>query len=158
MSSSYPEPTTTTPTETCLRACRDQCRVPTVVCRVTSGVWRARAGTREDSMLREPRVIVVREGERLRDAGSQTAGMFREMAFTAEDLWVGVVTTAPGDMSAWHHHGDHDTYAYVTSGLKRIEYGPGGEQSILAQPGDFIHVPSGVVHREGNPAGDVSRS
>jgi len=69
-----------------------------------------------------------------------------------------MVTTEPGEMSAWHHHGDHDTYAYVVSGLKRIEYGPGGTRSLIAGPDDFIHLPKGFMHREGNPSGELSRS
>ena len=104
----------------------------------------------------QPRV--VRDGQRLRDPDQQTPGVLREQAFSTDDVWVGVVTTEPGDMSAWHHHGDHDTYAYVVSGTKRIEYGPGDTQSLTAEPGDFVHLPKGLIHREGNPSEEVSRS
>jgi uncharacterized RmlC-like cupin family protein len=61
-------------------------------------------------------------------------------------------------MTAWHYHGDHDTYAHVVSGLKRIEYGPGGTRSLIAGPDDFIHLRKGLIHREGNPSGELSRS
>jgi uncharacterized RmlC-like cupin family protein len=101
---------------------------------------------------------LVRAQDRVREAALQTAGVFREQAFVADGAWVGVVTTEPGEMSAWHHHGDHETYAYVVSGFKRIEYGPSGTRSLTAAPGDFIHVPKGLLHREGNPSGDLSRS
>jgi uncharacterized RmlC-like cupin family protein len=101
---------------------------------------------------------VVRDAQRLRHTDEQTHGVVREQAFSTDDAWVGVVTTEPGDMSAWHHHGDHDTYAYVVSGSKRVEYGPGGGQSLKAGPGDFIHLPKGLIHREGNPSTEVSRS
>jgi uncharacterized RmlC-like cupin family protein len=101
---------------------------------------------------------VVRDEQRLRLPGLQTAGVLREQAFSTDDAWVGVVITEPGAMSAWHHHGDHETYAYVVSGSKRIEYGPGGAQSLTAGPGDLIHLPQGLMHREGNPSGEVSRS
>jgi uncharacterized RmlC-like cupin family protein len=40
----------------------------------------------------------------------------------------------------------------VLSGLIRMESGPGGEQVVEAGPGDFIRVPSEVVHRESNPS------
>ena len=66
---------------------------------------------------------VVRAQQRLRQAALQTDGVFREQAFSTDDAWVGIVTTEPGEMSAWHHHGDHDTYAYVVSGLKRSSTG-----------------------------------
>jgi uncharacterized RmlC-like cupin family protein len=101
---------------------------------------------------------IVRGQHRLRKAALQTTGVVREEAFTTDGAWVGVVTTEPGEMSAWHHHGDHDTYAYVVSGLKRIEYGPGGTRSVTAGPDDFLHLPKGLLHREGNPSGEVSRS
>lgn len=101
---------------------------------------------------------VVQAEQRLRAAALQTAGVLREQAFSTDDVWVGVVVTEPGAMSAWHHHGDHDTYAYVVSGSKRIEYGPGGTQVLVAGPDAFIHVPKGLVHREGNPSEEVSRS
>jgi uncharacterized RmlC-like cupin family protein len=67
------------------------------------------------------------------------------------------------DHGAWRDvsvasHGEHDTYAYVVSGLKRIEYGPGGTASLVARPDDFIHLPMGLLHREGNPSEEVSYS
>jgi uncharacterized RmlC-like cupin family protein len=102
--------------------------------------------------------MLVQAHQRQRQASIQTAGVLREQAFSADEVWVGIVTTEPWKMSAWHHHGDHLTYAYLVSGLKRIEYGPEGDQSIVARPGDFIYLPKGLVHREGNPSGEVSRS
>jgi uncharacterized RmlC-like cupin family protein len=104
----------------------------------------------------QPRV--VRAQQMLQQAALQTVGVLREQAFSTEDVWVGIVTTQPGETSAWHHHGDHETYAYVVSGLKRIDYGPGGTHALIAGPEDFIHLPKGLIHREGNPSGEVSRS
>jgi uncharacterized RmlC-like cupin family protein len=101
---------------------------------------------------------IVPAQHRERHAALQTAGVVREQAFVTDDAWIGVVTTEPGEMSAWHHHGDHDTYAYVVSGLKRVEYGPGGTRSVTAGPDDFIHLPKRLLHREGNPSKELSRS
>lgn len=109
-------------------------------------------------MEEHPHPTVVRTQHRVRQAAFQTIGLLREEAFSTDDVWVGIVITQPGEMSAWHHHGEHDTYAYVLSGLKRIEYGPGGAESLVAGPDDFIHLPKGLPHREGNPSKDVSRS
>jgi len=106
----------------------------------------------------EIRPRVVRDDQRVRQTDQQTPGVLREQAFSTDDVWIGVVTTEPGDMSAWHHHGEHETYAYVVSGTKRIEYGPRGAQSLTAGPGDFIHIPKGLIHREGNPSTEMSRS
>ncbi len=95
-------------------------------------------------------VVVVRPGERV--AGPSTPGMAREQAIVTEDLWSGYVTTEPAMVSAWHHHGGHRTVFYVMEGRVRIEFGPGGAESVDAGPGDFVFVDGGVVHRESNPA------
>jgi uncharacterized RmlC-like cupin family protein len=109
-------------------------------------------------MEEELQPVIVRDEQRLRQTDQQTPSVLREEAFSTDNAWIGIVITEPGDMSAWHHHGDHDTYAYVVSGTKRIEYGPGGAESLTAEPGDFVHLPKGLIHREGNPSTEVSRS
>lgn len=80
-----------------------------------------------------------------------SAGMIRERAIEVDGLWAGLVRTAPGMTSGWHHHGDYDTSIYVARGTMRMESGPGGRDVIEAKAGDFLHVPKGAVHREGNP-------
>jgi uncharacterized RmlC-like cupin family protein len=81
--------------------------------------------------------------------------MRRRRAIEVPGLWSGAVHTQPGALSAWHHHGDHETSIYVVSGRMRLEFGPGGESAVEAGPGDFIHVPAHAIHRESNP-GDVT--
>jgi uncharacterized RmlC-like cupin family protein len=80
-----------------------------------------------------------------------TPGMRRRRAFDAPGLWSGLVDTDAGSTSGWHHHGEHETSIYVVSGAMRLEFGPGGRSVVDAEPGDFVHVPAGVVHRESNP-------
>jgi quercetin dioxygenase-like cupin family protein len=77
-----------------------------------------------------------------------TAGMTRQHAITADGLTSGTVTTAPGIVSGWHHHGTHETSIYVVRGALRMESEAG---AFEAHEGDFIHVPAGAVHRESNP-------
>jgi uncharacterized RmlC-like cupin family protein len=76
---------------------------------------------------------------------------------TASDLYekrnVGI-TPAPKRPSGWHHHGDYDTYIYVLAGSLHFEFGPEGTQVVEAGPGDFVHVPRQVVHRESNRSAD----
>lgn len=88
------------------------------------------------------------DGRRVADP---TPGKVREQAIAVGGLWSGLVRTEPGVASGWHHHGDHDTSVYVIAGTLRIEFGPGGTQSADAGPGDFVHIPKQVVHREVNP-------
>jgi uncharacterized RmlC-like cupin family protein len=86
-----------------------------------------------------------------RTEGPSTPGMDRQQAFAGEGLWAGFVRTDAGMVSGWHHHGDHESVIYVLTGSLRMESGPGGQEVVEARPGDFIRVPRGVVHREGNP-------
>ena len=44
----------------------------------------------------------------------------------------------------------HGTSVYVVDGTVRIEFGPGGARTADAGPGDFVHIPKHVVHRESN--------
>jgi uncharacterized RmlC-like cupin family protein len=88
------------------------------------------------------------DGRRVADP---TPGKVREQAVAIDGLWSGLVRTEPGVASGWHHHGDHDTSVYVIHGTVRIEFGPGGAKSADAGPGDFVHIPKHVVHREVNP-------
>jgi uncharacterized RmlC-like cupin family protein len=59
-------------------------------------------------------------------------------------------------VSGWHHHGDHETVIYVLTGSLRMEFGPGGAETVEAAPGDFLHVPRGAVHREANPSAEAA--
>ena len=94
---------------------------------------------------------VRRIGPDERVPADPTPGMVREQAVDAEGLWSGYVTTEPHMTSGWHHHGDHETSIYVVDGAIRMEFGTDGGQVVEAGPGDFLHVPAHVVHREGNP-------
>ena len=85
-----------------------------------------------------------------RHVADPTPGKVREQAIAADGLWSGLVRTEPGVTSGWHHHGEHHTSVYVVEGTVRIEYGPAGSRAVDAGPGDFLHIPKHVVHRESN--------
>ncbi|MGH9281500.1 MAG: cupin domain-containing protein [Acidimicrobiales bacterium] len=93
----------------------------------------------------------IRPDERV--VGDPVPGMTRELAVATDGMWAGLVRTEAGTSSGWHHHGDYDTCAYVVSGQLRMESGPGGADVVVAEPGDFVFVPKGAIHREGNPTG-----
>jgi uncharacterized RmlC-like cupin family protein len=101
------------------------------------------------------RAVVVKASERHTQTG-QTTGMIREEAFHTDNVWAGVAHNAPNAVSAWHHHGDHESTIYVLSGRIRIECGPGGRTVLDGGPGDFLFIPAGEIHREGNPTGDTT--
>ncbi len=80
-----------------------------------------------------------------------TAGMNRAHAITANGLTSGRVSSTPGMVSGWHHHGTHETSIYVVTGTLHMEFEGG---AFDAHAGDFIHVPAGAVHRESNPGSE----
>jgi uncharacterized RmlC-like cupin family protein len=92
-----------------------------------------------------------------RRVADPTPGKVREQAIAVPGLWSGLVRTELGVASGWHHHGDHDTVVYVVAGTVRLEFGPGGARAVDAGPGDFLHIPKHVVHREVNPGSTTSQ-
>ena len=63
----------------------------------------------------------------------------------------------PGMLSGWHHHGSYESTIYVMTGALRMEFGPGGAETLETGPGDFLYVAPGAIHRESNPSADESR-
>lgn len=92
-----------------------------------------------------------------RRVADPTPGKVREQAIAVDGLWSGLVRTEPGEMSGWHHHGDHETSVYVVAGSVRIEFGADGARAVDGGPGDFIHIPGHVVHREGNTGSTMAQ-
>ena len=105
--------------------------------------------------LRSSGLVLVRPAERFTDPQGQTSGMRREGGVTPETcgsrgLWAGHVTTPPGAVSGRHHHGDAESAIYMLSGRARFRWGPGLAHEAVAEAGDFVYVPPGVVHAEEN--------
>lgn len=99
------------------------------------------------------RPIVVTGGQ-LRGEPTPTAGVTRFEAFANERVWVGRIENATHGASGWHVHPGHDTYGHVTHGRFFVEFGPAGRERVEIGPGDFVLIPKGVVHREGNAGAD----
>ena len=93
------------------------------------------------------RPSVVRSTQR-RSATGLPLGVAGEQAFHLEGAWVGFLRLEPGASSPWHHHGEWDSYAYVTEGVLRWEFGPDGSDSIIVAAGDVGRMPARVVHRD----------
>src|ERR1700722_14683889 len=58
---------------------------------------------------------------------------------------VSVAVCSPGRGPTLHAHLNTVEAFFCLSGRFAIEWGPRGEESILLEPWDFIHVPKGVV-------------
>ena len=88
----------------------------------------------------------VRPDDRHTTVG-QHPGMERSIAISkptvgSERLYSSIVSTAPGDRTRIHHHGDCETSIYILAGAV--------EQSMAATAGDFIYIPAGEIHVEAN--------
>ncbi len=95
-------------------------------------------------MAEAPSVVRVRER---RSATGLPTGVAGEQAFHDDGAWVGFLNLAPGASSPWHHHGEWDSYAYVTRGVLRWEFGDGSD-FIEIGAGDVGHMPARIVHRD----------
>jgi uncharacterized RmlC-like cupin family protein len=82
--------------------------------------------------------------------------MVREEAFRSSRLWAGTAKNEPKLFSGWHHHGAFDSAIYVLRGRVRIECGPGGKTILDARTGDYLFIPAGEIHREGNPGDETA--
>ena len=97
----------------------------------------------------------ISPGERLTTTG-QHAGMERSIAISqptigAQRLYTAIVSTAPGDKTRIHHHGDCETSIYILSGAARYTWGATGlENEMTATAGDVIYIPAGEIHVEEN--------
>jgi mannose-6-phosphate isomerase-like protein (cupin superfamily) len=88
-------------------------------------------------------------------AADPTPGMDRKVAFELPLLWAGQGETAPGMVSAWHHHERNESSLYIVRGVLRFEF-EGHDGYLDAVAGDFVHVPAWTVHRESNPTDEPS--
>jgi uncharacterized RmlC-like cupin family protein len=101
----------------------------------------------------------IRPADRLTSVG-QHAGMERSIAISrptvgSEQLYTSIVSTAPGDRTRIHHHGDCETSIYILSGVASYTWGATGlEHEMDAEAGDVVYIPAGEIHVEAN-ASDV---
>jgi uncharacterized RmlC-like cupin family protein len=103
--------------------------------------------------------IRISPADRVTTVG-QHAGMERSIAISrptvgSEQLYSSIVSTAPGDKTRIHHHGDCETSIYIVSGVANYTWGPTGlDHSMSAAAGDFIYIPAGEIHVEENASTD----
>ncbi len=48
-------------------------------------------------------------------------------------------------------HGERHLYGFMIAGRLRLEYGSNGKEAVEVVPGDFFHIPPGLIHRDVNP-------
>ena len=104
--------------------------------------------------------ISVVQPQQFSEGTSQTPGSLRLAAVCSElgiqsGLWGGTFLVEPGAQTGIHHHGSQETIAYVLEGESCVRWGERGEHAVTVSPGDFLHVPAWLVHREINAPHEV---
>jgi uncharacterized RmlC-like cupin family protein len=57
----------------------------------------------------------------------------------------------PGASAKPHYHEAHQTAILVLEGAGEMRHGPGLEQVMQFEAGDFVYIPAGVPHQPYNP-------
>jgi uncharacterized RmlC-like cupin family protein len=68
----------------------------------------------------------------------------------ARALCLQLASLPPGARGRAHRHDEHESAAYVLEGELVMWYGEELEQRLVARPGDFVYIPSGVPHLVAN--------
>ena len=64
----------------------------------------------------------------------------------ASGLCLQLASLPPGARARAHRHDHNESAAYVIEGEMVLWFGERLEQRLVARPGDFIYIPSGVPH------------
>jgi uncharacterized RmlC-like cupin family protein len=70
----------------------------------------------------------------------------------ANTLCLQLASLPPGARARAHQHDDHESAAYVLEGEMVLWFGDQLEEKVVARPGDFLYIPSGVPHVVANPS------
>lgn len=96
---------------------------------------------------------VVTHEQLTNPAGEQSTGMARGQAFAHDGVWCGYADIPGGASTGWHHHGDYATYSYITNGEMTVEFGPGGQEMVIARAGLGLHPRPPRSPRDGGRLG-----
>lgn len=64
----------------------------------------------------------------------------------ASGLCLQLASLPPGARARAHQHDEHESAAYVIEGEMVIWFGERLDEKLVARPGDFLYIPSGVPH------------
>lgn len=72
-------------------------------------------------------------------------------AFEKPNVMISQSKISPKVVSGWHHHGTRELYGFIVSGRLQLESHAERNEVVEVNPGDFFHIPVGLVHRDINP-------
>ena len=90
---------------------------------------------------------LIRSGETY--AGKQDLSYFSGISAEsagAQALCLHLVTIPPGGRARAHLHEHHESAVYVLTGAVEVWHGEELREHMVAQTGDFIYIPAGVLH------------
>ena len=64
----------------------------------------------------------------------------------------------PGATAKPHYHEAHETAIFVLEGTAEMRHGPGLEEVMRVEAGDFVYIPAGVPHQPYNPTDAMVRA
>jgi uncharacterized RmlC-like cupin family protein len=76
----------------------------------------------------------------------------------AEAICMHLLEMPPGASASPHYHEAHETAIFVVEGAAEMRHGPGLEQMMRIEAGDFVYIPAGVPHQPYNPTGSLVRA
>ncbi|MCI0397700.1 MAG: cupin domain-containing protein [Chloroflexi bacterium] len=68
----------------------------------------------------------------------------------ATGLSMNLVIIPPGGAAEPHLHRGYETAIYVLAGRVKTLYGPGLQESVITEAGDFLFIPADVPHQPVN--------
>jgi uncharacterized RmlC-like cupin family protein len=97
--------------------------------------------------------VLVRAGEAAegRTGVTYAAGISATTA-GAGGLCLQLASLPPGARARAHQHDEHESAAYVIEGEMVMWFGERLEHRLVARPGDFVYIPSGIPHIVMNPS------
>ncbi len=96
-------------------------------------------------MTKQCVLVQVGEAAEGRTGVTYAAGISAPSA-GASGLCLQLASIPPGARARAHQHDQHESAAYVIEGEMVFRFGERLEHTLIAHPGDFIYIPSGLPH------------
>lgn len=91
--------------------------------------------------------VLVQTGDAAEgDTGVTYAAGISATSAGALGLCLQLASLPPGARARAHRHDEHESAAYVIEGEMVLWFGDQLEEKVVAGPGDFLYIPSGLPH------------
>src|SRR5581483_8374941 len=104
----------------------------------------------------ECRLISGGESFRGKQGLDYFAGVSAESA-GSKAICMHIVDLPPGARAVPHYHEAHETAIFLLEGSVEMLHGPGLDQVMRMEAGDFLYIPAGVPHQPYNPTDRPAR-